>query len=325
PETVDADRAEDGREEAHSPDAQEENPLLVRISGRVEESHEARKEGDRPDRSEDVLEQFRGANDFASRRVDDSDFERVEQPGAGDERGDQAGEDQQQRERDQAEPEIPDVPGTEEVQDFRHHEQVDREWADRKDDRIAEANRSRPRHADVEASLAGDRPVCAVRRTRKSPDERRKQPEDDGDDSHGDKVNRQIPRGDSSAEDREQRQKEEDRYREDGREAREVSPRRGSDHAAADSASHIPLSAESDLWSPPTWPSLYRYRSFASSSCRAPGQVGLNRPRERVSHPSIALDVGMQPVGRTAKPVRGARRGSGGMRVGERNVEHLRE
>src|SRR6266566_6660631 len=57
PETVDADRAEDGREEADGPDGQEENALFVRISRRVEEGHEARKEGDRPDRSEDALEQ----------------------------------------------------------------------------------------------------------------------------------------------------------------------------------------------------------------------------------------------------------------------------
>src|SRR5436190_22819446 len=52
-------------------------PASYEISGRVEQGHEAREQRSRSNRSEDALEQFRHAHDFATRGIHDANLERV--------------------------------------------------------------------------------------------------------------------------------------------------------------------------------------------------------------------------------------------------------
>ena len=125
----------------------------------MQERHEAREEGDRPDRSEDPLEQLGRADHFAAQRAHRSDLEGVEKPGPGNERRKEAGEKQQNGKSQQAEAQILDISGTEEVENLRQYEQVDRERPDREDERVAQTRGPWLRDADVETAPAGDRAV----------------------------------------------------------------------------------------------------------------------------------------------------------------------
>src|SRR2546422_9909370 len=139
----------------------------------------------------------------------------------------------------------------------------------------------RPRHANVETPLASHRPMCAIRRSCERSDERREYPEDDRDDRDSDEVDWKVSRGNPTADDREQQQKQDDRDTENPCETDEVDARRIPDDAAADPASHIPLSPRSisrvlaDLG-----PTEQHENSRLPHSLRAkPREMGLDRPR----------------------------------------------
>src|SRR5438876_1362200 len=149
-EAVDAHSPEDGGEEPHRPEAEVEEGPLVRANGCVQEGHEDREGGDRANGPNGPLEPLRRAHHLALDRPDEAQLEAVQEPSSREERGEEPRE-QEDRERHEADGECAQGGGSLEILDLRHDEEVDRERADRHENRVPQTDRLRGRQPDIDA------------------------------------------------------------------------------------------------------------------------------------------------------------------------------
>src|SRR5437899_2221797 len=191
-EAVDALSPEAGGEEPHRPQAEVEEGPLVRANGCVQEGHEAREEGDRANGPNGPLEPLRRAHHLALDRPDEAQLEAVQEPSSREERGEEPRE-QEDRERHEADGECAQVGGSLEILDLRHDEEVDRERADRHENRVPQTDRLRGRQPDIDALPAEELSMGFVGPSGERPRKRRDEPQCDGDQSNGEKIRGRLP------------------------------------------------------------------------------------------------------------------------------------
>src|SRR5439155_1304641 len=135
---------------------------------------------------------FRRAHHLAVDRPDEAQLEAVQEPGSRKERGEEPRE-QEDRERHEADGECAQIGGSLEILDLRHDEEVDRERADRHQNRVPQTDRLRGRQPDIDALPAEELSMGFVGPSGERPRKRRDEPECDGDQSNGEEVRGRLP------------------------------------------------------------------------------------------------------------------------------------